>query len=154
MKLDVTPEAMRQQKFELYSQFCESGEIKLFPDAGRFMETLAKRFRLAIASGSWEYDIRAILKHGGVEHQVQTILGKEPGKRREKPHPDIFLQTAEALGLPPAQCLVIEDALKGLDAARDADMPCVIVLNPLNRNIDFSRADLVVESLSGFLDHM
>lgn len=154
LKLDVSPEAMREQKFELYSQFCESGEIKLFPDAGRFIKTLSERFRLAIASGSWEHDIRAILKNAESEHLVQTILGKAPGERREKPYPDIFLKTAETLNLPPAQCLVIEDALKGLDAARDAGMPCVIVLNPLNRNIDFSRADLVVESLADFLDQM
>ncbi len=154
LKLDVTPEAMREQKFELYSQYCESGEIKLFPDAARFIESLSLRFKIAIASGSWEHDIRAILRNADSEHLVQTILGKAPEKRREKPHPDIFLQAAETLQLPPQQCLVVEDALKGLNAAHEAGMPCAIVLNALNRNIDFTRADVVVENLAQFLDNL
>lgn len=154
LKLDISPEALREQKFELYSEFCSNGDIRLFPDARRFMETMKQRFKLAIASGSWEHDIRAILRHGEAEHLVETILGKSPGTRREKPAPDIFLQAAEQLGLAPERCLVMEDALKGVHAAKDAGMPCVIVLNPLNRNIDFSQADLIVSSLAEFMDHL
>lgn len=154
LKLDVTPEAMREEKFELYSQFCNNGDIKLFPDAIRFLEAVTARFKVAIASGSWDHDIRAILDHGKAGHMVQTILGKSPGTRREKPAPDIFLQAAEQLGLEPQRCFVVEDALKGLQAAKDAGMPCVIVLNPLNQNIDFSGADVVVSSLAEFLDHL
>lgn len=154
LKLDVSPTTMREEKFELYSQFCRNGEIPLFPSARRFMEALRTRFKVAIASGSWEHDIRAILEHAEAQHLVQTILGKAPGKRREKPHPDIFLQAAEELGLPPRECMVVEDALKGLQAAKEAGMPCVIVLNPLNRDIDFTGADLVVSSLDEFLAHM
>lgn len=154
LKLDATPEAMREQKFEIYSQFCRNGDIPLFPDARRFMEALQARFKVAIASGSWAHDIQAILEHAGAQHLVETILGKAPGKRREKPYPDIFLQAAEELGLPPGKCLVVEDALKGLNAAQEAGMPCVIVLNPLNRNIDFTGADLVVSGLDEFLTHM
>nr|WP_249218397.1 HAD family phosphatase [Nitrospina sp. Nb-3] len=154
LKLDVTPEAMREEKFEIYSRFCQGGDIKLFPDAMRFMEVVTARFRVAIASGSWEHDIRAILENAGAGHMVKTILGKSPGTRREKPAPDIFLQAAEQLGLQPGRCFVVEDALKGLQAAKDAGMACVIVRNPLNQNIDFSEADVVVSGLAEFLDHL
>ena len=47
--------------------------------------------------------------------------------------------------------MVVEDALKGLIAARDAGMSCIIVRNRLNQNIDFPYADLILESLSEFL---
>ncbi|MGP0629769.1 HAD family hydrolase [Nitrospina sp. 32_T5] len=154
LKLDVTPEAMREEKFEIYSRFCQGGDIKLFPDAMRFMEVVTERFKVAIASGSWEHDIRAILENAGAGHMVKTILGKSPGTRREKPAPDIFLQAAQQLELQPERCFVVEDALKGLQAAKDAGMACVIVRNPLNQNIDFSEADVVVSGLAEFLDHL
>ena len=151
LKLDVTPVDMRQQKFEIYSQFCNSGAIKLFPEAKQFIQSLNGHFKLAIASGSWAHDIKAILKHEHADSLIQTILGKDPS-RREKPYPDIFLDAARELGLQPEQCLVVEDALKGLNAAEEAGMPCVIVKNRLNQNIDFSRAQVVLENLSDFVE--
>jgi beta-phosphoglucomutase-like phosphatase (HAD superfamily) len=45
----------------------------------------------------------------------------------------------------------VEDALKGLTAAHEAGMACVIVRNRLNQNIDFSDADVILENLSEFL---
>ncbi|MFQ5482949.1 MAG: HAD family hydrolase [Nitrospinaceae bacterium] len=147
LKLNTTPEAMRRRKFELYSEFCNNGDIPLFPDALRFVERARRRFSLAIASGSWEHDIRAILRHAGAAPMFDLILGKAPEQRREKPAPDIFLHAAAAMHLPPAQCLVVEDALKGLQAGHKAGMPVLIVRNPLNRGIDFAAAELVVPDL-------
>ena len=150
LKLDVKPEEMRQQKFEIYSRFCQSGDIKLFPEAKQFIQKLNGRFKVAIASGSWAHDIRAILKNENADTLIQTILGKAP-PRPEKPSPDIFLEAAQELDLPPAQCVVVEDALKGLNAAHDAGMACIIVRNCLNQNIDFPGADIILENLSEFL---
>ena len=150
LKLDVKPEAMRQEKFEIYSRYCRSGEIKLFPEAKQFIQKINGRYKVAIASGSWAHDIRAILEHEQADSLVQTILGKAP-PRPEKPFPDIFLDAARELNVAPEKCMVVEDALKGLTAAHDAGMACVIIRNPLNRNIDFSQADAVLENLSEFL---
>ncbi len=150
LKLDVKPEEMRQQKFEIYSRFCQNGDIKLFPEAKQFIQKLNGRFKVAIASGSWAHDIRAILKNENADSLIQTILGKDP-PRPEKPSPDIFLEAAQELGLPSAKCVVVEDALKGLTAAREASMACIIVRNRLNQNIEFTDADIILESLSEFL---
>jgi HAD superfamily hydrolase (TIGR01509 family) len=150
LKLDVKPEEMRQQKFEIYSRFCQNGDIKLFPEAKQFIQKLNGRFKVAIASGSWAHDIRAILKNENADSLVQTILGKDP-PRPEKPSPDIFLEAARELDLPPGKCVVVEDALKGLTAAQKAGMACIIVRNRLNQNIDFPGADIILENLSEFL---
>ena len=146
LKLDINPKEMRQQKFKLYSKFCQNGEIKLFPDAVEFIKNATKRFRLAIASGSWGNDIRTILNRTGFEHIFPIILGKE-STSREKPHPDIFLEAAQQLKLKPSECVVVEDALKGLYAAKAAGMPCIIVRNPLNTKIKFDGADWIADSL-------
>jgi beta-phosphoglucomutase len=150
LKLDVDPVDMRKQKFEVYTRFCQSGEIKLFPLAGSMVETLSVNHKLAIASGSWATDIRYILENAGASDLFPVILGKESAKR-EKPHPDIFLNAAEKLGCAPSECFVLEDALKGLHAAREAGMPCIILRNPLNQNINFEGAELIFESLEDFV---
>lgn len=150
LKLDVKPEDMRQQKFDIYSRFCRNGDIKLFPEAKQFIQKINGRFKVAIASGSWAHDIRAILKHEEADSLIQTILGKEP-PRPEKPFPDIFLEAARELDLPPEKCVVVEDALKGLTAAHKAGMACIIIRNRLNQNIDFTGADVVLDNLSEFL---
>lgn len=63
-----------------------------------------------------------------------------------KPDPAIFLQAAAALGAKPAECLVIEDSLMGLEAARAAGMRCIAVTttHPASKLI----ADIVVDSLA------
>ena len=150
LKLDVDQVELRKQKFEVYTQFCESGEIKLFPDAIDLVKKLASNHKLAIASGSWATDIRHILRNAGTLELFPVILGKESAKR-EKPFPDIFLNAAEKLGCSPAECFVLEDALKGLNAANEADIPCIILQNELNRNIDFKNAEMVFPSLADFV---
>jgi HAD superfamily hydrolase (TIGR01509 family) len=147
LKLDAKPEDMRKEKFEIYSRFCQAGEIKMFPEARKLVELLKARFSIAIASGSWGHDIRAILSHADAQRLFPIILGKESAVR-EKPHPDIFLNAAREMGCPPANCVVFEDALKGLAAAKQAGMACIIVRNPLNHNIEFQGADLIVSSLA------
>lgn len=150
LKLDVDPVDLRKQKFEVYSRFCQSGEIKLFPLAQSMAENLSVNHKLAIASGSWAKDIRNILKNADALNLFPVILGKESATR-EKPHPDIFLNAAEKLGCAASECFVLEDALKGLNAAKEAGMPCIILRNPLNRNIDFDGAELIFDSLADFV---
>lgn len=150
LKLNVDTVELRQQKFEVYSQFCQSGDIKLFPLAQSMAESLSAHHKLAIASGSWIKDIRNILKNADSLNLFPIILGKESAPR-EKPHPDIFLKAAEKLGCAASECFVVEDALKGLNAAKEAGMPCIILRNPLNRNINFYGAELIFESLEDFV---
>ena len=150
LKLNVDQAEIRKQKFEVYTRFCESGEIKLFPDAVHLVEKLASNHKVAIASGSWATDIQHILRNAGALDLVPIILGKESAKR-EKPFADIFLNAAKKLGCLPAECFVLEDALKGLNAANKAGIPCIILQNELNRNIDFKDAEMVFPSLADFV---
>ena len=150
LKLNVDQAEIRKQKFEVYTRFCESGEIKLFPDAVHLVEKLASNHKVAIASGSWATDIQHILRNARALDLVPVILGKESAKR-EKPFADIFLNAAKKLGCLPAECFVLEDALKGLNAANKAGIPCIILQNELNRNIDFKDAEMVFPSLADFV---
>ena len=65
LKLNVDPKDLRKEKFEVYTRFCKSGEIKLFPEALRLVKYLSSNHKLAIASGSWATDIQHILRNAG-----------------------------------------------------------------------------------------
>ena len=66
---------------------------------------------------------------------------------RAKPEPDAFLAAAAALDQEPASCLVVEDAERGLLAAKAAGMRCVVVPHDFTRASDFSAADRILGSL-------
>lgn len=144
--LDLDAVAIRREKMPIFTRYCEDGTIGLFDDAKRMIDLLATTGKkMAIASGTPAPDVRAVLKNAGVEGLFGVVLGSDTVKR-VKPAPDVFLKTAGALELSPSECLVFEDAEKGMFAAVDAGMPVVIVRTPQTRGFDFSRADLVAES--------
>lgn len=64
----------------------------------------------------------------------------------KKPHPEIYQRAAAALGLDPAQCVAIEDAVQGIASARAAGLKCVAVTNSFPAE-QLAAADLTVNSL-------
>lgn len=145
-RLDLDPVTIRSEKMPIFSRYCEDGTIGLYDDAQRIIDVLAATGKkMAVASGTPAPDVRAVLRNAGVEGLFEVVLGSDTVKR-VKPAPDVFLKTAEALGLPPAACLVFEDAEKGMFAAIEAGMPVVIVRTPQTQGFDFSRADLTADS--------
>ncbi len=148
----LDPLEIRKKKFVVYSEFCRSGEIKFFPLAEKLIRS-AKSFghKLAIASGSRNEDLQAILRLNNFQNTFDLIMGKESAPR-EKPEPDIFLLAAEGLGIQPKDLVVLEDAEKGLRASKAAGIPCVMVRNKLNKNIEFPEADFICEGLDELLE--
>lgn len=78
------------------------------------------------------------------------VLGDDPDVKQGKPAPDIFLIAAERLGARPEQCLVFEDSLAGVIAAKQAGMTVVAVPDPIMDKSLFQEADQVIGSLNEF----
>jgi HAD superfamily hydrolase (TIGR01509 family) len=74
--------------------------------------------------------------------------------KRGKPAPDIYLLCAKRLGIKPADCVVIEDALNGVHAAKAAGMYCIGLANPRFSASDLEEADKVVGGLSDISLHL
>lgn len=81
---------------------------------------------MALASGSPLQVIENVLARLEIRDCFQVVITSE-SVERGKPHPDVFLKAAELLGVPPADCLVFEDSLVGVQAARAAGMQCFAV---------------------------
>ena len=107
-------------------------------------------YRLAVASASALDVIRATVDVLGVAALFETLVsGLEVG--RGKPAPDIFVETARRLGVPPGTCLVIEDSRNGLLAAKAAGMACASIPCPATRHEDFAEADFQLAALPELL---
>jgi HAD superfamily hydrolase (TIGR01509 family) len=65
-----------------------------------------------------------------------------------KPAADLYLSVLECLGVPPREAVAVEDSVHGVEAAKTAGLYCVAVPSSLTADHDFSRADLVLSSLS------
>jgi HAD superfamily hydrolase (TIGR01509 family) len=91
-----------------------------------FARQVAARAPVAVASGGHRAEVEASLRLIGVEGLFQCVVtGSEV--TRGKPDPEILLRCADGLGVAPAECLVIEDAEFGIEAARRAGMDWVRV---------------------------
>jgi beta-phosphoglucomutase family hydrolase len=103
---------------------------------------------MAVASAASPPNIALVLDTLGLRARFRTIVSPSQGFRG-KPHPDMFLAAAERMGIPPAQCLVFEDAPNGVEAARRAGMPAVAILTMLPEQA-FTAYGNVVASAADF----
>ncbi|WP_069801298.1 HAD family hydrolase [Thermogemmatispora onikobensis] len=100
----------------------------------------------ALASSTPPENIALISELLGLQRYLQVLISGEMVERG-KPAPDIFLKAAEALQVPPSACVVIEDAVAGIEAAHAAGMRCLAVATTREPEA-LDEADLVVRSLS------
>jgi HAD superfamily hydrolase (TIGR01509 family) len=107
-------------------------------------------YRLALASSAVPAVIAANLDATGTAALFELrVSGVEV--RDGKPAPDIFLEAARRLGLPPARCLVIEDSRNGVLAARAAGMPVVAIPCAATRDEDLSPATVRLDAMPAVL---
>lgn len=106
-------------------------------------------FQLAIASSSPLIRIEMATDYLGVR-QYFSLLNSGESVARSKPAPDIYLDTAEKLGVEPAECIVLEDSGNGSIAAVTAGMVCVGLRNPDSGDQNLEKAKVIIDSLSEF----
>lgn len=85
-------------------------------------------YRLAVASNSVRNSVELMMQKSGLSNYLDVLLSNED-VRFGKPAPDIYLAAADHLGLSPAECLVVEDNPKGIEAAEKAGCPILVVEN-------------------------
>ena len=74
---------------------------------------------------------------------------------RKKPHPDIFLLAAERMGIAPQDCLVVEDAVSGVQAAKAAGMTCLGLMSSFDADtLTQAGADFVAPDFTALPDDL
>ena len=102
---------------------------------------------LALASSNNKESVNLIVEKFELNKYLKVIMTGEDVSEG-KPNPEIFLKTAEKLGVSPSNCIVIEDAKNGVLAAKAAGMKCIGFNNPVFGKQDLSGADLIIDSFS------
>ncbi len=119
-------------------------EEPIFDGLPELLEKLSACYRLALASGSRHVTINEVLALRGLRRFFPVVVSSED-VAHGKPAPDVFLRTAELLGIQPARCCVIEDSEAGVAGGLAAGMTVIAITNSLPAE-KLSQATRVVSS--------
>jgi beta-phosphoglucomutase family hydrolase len=119
-------ETLTATKNRLYLELAAAG-TRVFPEMRALLRLLTEAGHpLALASGSSTEVVDAVLAITGLREHFAVTLSAD-AVERGKPAPDLFLETARRLGVPPGRCVVLEDSEHGVEAARRAGMRCIAI---------------------------
>lgn len=123
----------------------------LLPGAGELIRHLAEKGTpMGVASSSSHRWVDGWLNKLDIMPYFRTVVCRDDGLP-VKPNPDLFLKAAENMGIPPADCLVLEDSQNGTTAAFHAGMPVISIPNRVTARADFSHASVILVSLNELL---
>jgi len=141
-KTDAEKEELATRKNAWYVDMInQMTPAELLPGAKEFVE-LCRAAGIKTALGSASKNSGTILEKVGIDHLFDVVIdGNKVSK--PKPDPEVFLKGAEALHIPPANCVVFEDAIAGIEAAINGGMRSVGIGSPEI----LGKANLVVSGL-------
>lgn len=132
-----------------------TGLVEVFPGSIAWVRELrGAGFKTAVVSSS--QNCAAIMEQAGIANLFDTRVDGQTAldqNLRGKPAPDMFLLAAAELGVPPARCVVVEDALAGVAAGREGGFGLVIGVDRMGHAEELAEhgADLVVDDLGELL---
>jgi len=132
--------------YEIYEEVIR-GRLQALPGAREFVaECRRRRLAIAVASGADRTKVVANLREIGMPEDMFDAVVDGTEVVHKKPAPDIFLEAARRLALAPGECLVVEDAVSGVAAARAAGMRCLALTTTFSAEelagFDWIAADL------------
>jgi HAD superfamily hydrolase (TIGR01509 family) len=136
---------LRSARNERYSALLQQGP-RVFDGAHEVLERFYGRVRLGIVTSSRKDHFDLIHESTDLLRYFDFVLTRED-YRRTKPHPDPYLAAIDQHGLRAEECVVVEDSVRGLVAARGAGIRCIVVPNELTRRMVFDGAHAVVRDL-------
>jgi beta-phosphoglucomutase len=135
-----------EEKESLYRELFRP-HIKEIAGLTRLIEALHTHgVKTAIATTAPAKNRDFALKEIGLEGKFEVILGDEH-VTRGKPHPEIYLATAERLGVSPADCVVFEDSPPGIASGKSAGMTVIAILSSHSRG-ELEEADYTVNDFT------
>src|SRR5262249_21115620 len=143
--LPLTPGELRQRKMERSRAGIAQG-VDPMPGTRAAVGRLRREFRIAVATNTTRADASRILAHIGLTDQLDALVGRED-YAPAKPAPDAYLAAARALGLAPAECVVVEDTARGVRRGVAAGMLVVAAPSDLTFDNDFTGAARTIPSL-------
>jgi HAD superfamily hydrolase (TIGR01509 family) len=133
---------------KVQSEIEMSGRVKLFEGSQELLEALRGKVKLGLASMNDRAVISNLLKMTNTQRFFDVVV-TAGDIVNPKPNPEIFLKCALKLRSTPCECVVVEDSIFGVEAAKTAKMGCIAVLTGVYSQKELKKAnpDLIVDSL-------
>ncbi|KAL2345612.1 hypothetical protein Fmac_006897 [Flemingia macrophylla] len=128
------PEAAKKRFFEIYlDKYAKPNSGIGFPGALELIsQCKSNGLKVAVASSADRIKVDANLAAAGLPLSMFDAIVSADAFENLKPAPDIFLAASRILNVPPSECIVIEDALAGVQAAKAAQMRCIALRTTLS----------------------
>jgi HAD superfamily hydrolase (TIGR01509 family) len=143
--LPLTAENLHQMKRAEHENFLKNRELPVTPGLKEAIQEMKKLVTLALASNSNPTSISIIVERLGVKEYFSLLLSGS-NVPSGKPAPDIYLKTAEELGVKPNECAVLEDSPVGVTAAKAAGMACIAITTTHSRE-ELAEADVIIDRM-------
>lgn len=144
--LGIDIDEAKARTYQIYASIT-SGRIKPLPGAIEFLRSCRSRgFRLALATSADRIKMEVNMREIGLKENDFNFVINGLEVERKKPYPDIYLLAAKNTGLEPGECLVVEDAVSGIRAAKAAGCRSLAVTTSFKRE-DLYEADWICDSL-------
>jgi HAD superfamily hydrolase (TIGR01509 family) len=143
---EKTIQRLVERKCELEIELTD--QVKLFPGAIELLDALHGQIKMGLASMNNSSVVSHLLKAKDLEKYFDAVLAAE-SVSHSKPNPEIFLKAADLLKVKPEGCVVVEDSVFGVKAAKSANMSCVAVLTGVYSKLELEKEkpDLIVRTL-------
>lgn len=126
-------------------------QLQGLPGLESFLETAKQKgIKMGIGSAAILFNIDFAIDGLNIRHYFDSVIGAEHVKD-SKPDPETYLKGAEELGIDPNDCIVFEDAPKGVEAALNAGMKCV-VLTTMHEKEEFENYPNIIVYTKNYLD--
>ncbi len=112
------------RKQEHYRRLASEGPALVRGVAAFVAELAVRSVPRAVATSAARRDVEALLTRGGLRDRFEVVVAAED-VRRGKPDPEVYLLAARRMGVAAERCLVFEDAVVGVQAARSAGMRAI-----------------------------
>ena len=140
-RLSLEKEKRYQQEYKPH--------LQLIPGLQQFLEKAhALNIPMAIGSAATMFNVDFAVDNLNIRHYFKAIVSADH-VHTSKPHPETFLKAAELVGIDPGNCLVFEDAPKGVEAAQNAGMPSV-VLTTMHEKEEFATYNNIIQYIRDY----
>ncbi|NIG54226.1 HAD family phosphatase [Chitinophaga sp. Cy-1792] len=142
--------SIAQEKEELYQEAFRP-HLQLIAGLPAFLEKAAAlNIPMAIGTAANQFNIGYVLDNLNIRHYFKAVISAED-VTSSKPDPEVFLKAAAEVEVAPAQCIVFEDAPKGVEAAANAGMQAV-VLTTMHTRDEFEAYDNIIAFIDDYND--
>ncbi len=144
--INIIDKAAIKEKFK-------SGHIDIMPGFNEIVDRFKGRLVYAIATGSSTELLLSFSERFGFHKDFVELVSRDEVPQG-KPAPDIYLLTADRLGVDISECIVLEDSPAGVQSGKNAGAYTIAVRNEWTHDMDFTGADYICDSLFEAMEHI